>query len=96
VQCVPFLWYSTLQLHESQGILESLLSLQTNAVINTTYFDKELVKNNEMERKLLKLMSWLLKMKELTILHSHAEICPPIESQGLKKIKQSYLHQEQL
>lgn len=75
MQCVPFIWYSTLQLHESQGILESLLSLQTNAVINTTYFDKELVKNNEMERKLLKLMSWLLKMKELTILHSHAERC---------------------
>lgn len=58
-----------MQLHESQGILEEgLLSLQTNAVMNKTYFDKELVMNNEIERKLLKFMSWLLKMKELAIL----------------------------
>lgn len=31
------------QLHELQGMLDGLLSLQTNAVINTTYFDKELI-----------------------------------------------------
>lgn len=58
-----------MQLRESQGILEEgLLSLQTNAVMNKTYFDKELFMNNEIERKLLKFMSWLLKMKELAIL----------------------------
>lgn len=65
VQCAYHLYglESCMQLHDSKGILEGLLSLQTNAVMNKTYFDKELIKNNEIKRKLLKFMSWLLKMK---------------------------------